>query len=187
MRVSTDAANCFITLYMRLLYYAGQQRDVLPPVMSFSSFLAEPWQVKLACREMIYEPWPLIDDFLTAHGDTLSVEEQQIVAAWTCFIRGTFVVLRHLKHYTIFLHSTSPPHAYGVLGLTTDLEDLLPKPRLPLGVNTVLLPYQGRVVYDGWLSVYDVIIGPHMRRGLNEDYKNIKSAGRFFTALSVGR
>jgi len=38
------------------------------------------------------EPWPLIDDFMTAHGDTLSVEEQQIVAAWTCFLRGTFVV-----------------------------------------------------------------------------------------------
>ncbi len=78
MRVSTDAANCFITLYIRLLYYAGQQRDVLPPALSFSLFLAE--------------PWPLIDDFMTAHGDTLSVEEQQIVAAWTCFLRGTFVV-----------------------------------------------------------------------------------------------
>ena len=103
--------------------------------------------------------------------------------AWTRSISGTFVVLRHLKKYTIFLHSTSPPSAFGVLGLTTDLEELLPKSRLPIGVKTVLLPYRGVVVYDGLLSVYDIIIGPNMRYGLNEAYKNIKNAGRFFTTL----
>ncbi|MFL5626753.1 MAG: hypothetical protein ACJ788_14310 [Ktedonobacteraceae bacterium] len=185
MRVSTDAADCFITLYMRLLYYAGQRRDVLPPDMSFHEFLAEPSLVKIACREKIYEPWPLINDFLSAHGDTLSGEEQKTVEAWTRSISGTFVILRHLKKYTIFLHSTSPPSAYGVLGLTTDLEELLPKPCLPLSVKTVLLPYKGVVVCDGMLklSVYDMINGPNMRSGLDEDYKNIKNAGRFFTVL----
>jgi len=183
MRVSADAADYFITLYMRLLYYAGQRREVLSPALSFSDFLAEPWQVKYACREAIYEPWPLIKDFLTTHGDTLTGEEQKTVDAWTRSISGTFVVLRHLKKYTIFLHSTSPPSAFGVLGLTTDLEELLPKSRLPIGVKTVLLPYRGVVVYDGLLSVYDIIIGPNMRYGLNEDYKNIKNAGRFFTTL----
>ena len=183
MLVSADAAARFIKLYVRLLYYAGQQRDVLPPDMSYYEFLAEPWQVKMACRDTIYEPWPLIDEFLATQGDTLSVEELKIVGAWTRYISGTFLVLRHLKKYTIFLHSASPSNAYGVLGLTNDLEEFLPKPRLPISVKTVLLPYNGVVVCDGMISVYDIVFGPNMRSGFNEDYKNMKSAGRFFTVL----
>ena len=105
------------------------------------------------------------------------------MGAWTRYISGTFLVLRHLKKYTIFLHSASPSSAYGVLGLTNDLEELLPKPRLPISVKTVLLPYNGVVVCDGMLSIYDILFGPNMRSGFNEDYKNMKSDGRFFTVL----
>ena len=97
MCVSADAAARFITLYVKLLYYAGQQRDVL--------------------------------------------------------------------------------------GLTNDLEEFLPKPRLPIGIKTVLLPYNGVLVCDGMLSVYDIVFGPNMRSGFDEDYKNMKSTGRFFTVL----
>ncbi len=183
MRVSLEAADRFIGLYTRLLHYAGQQREAIPPDLSFEEFLAEPTQVKVACREAIYEPAPLLDDFMMAYDNFLSVEEQKIVSAWTRYIKGTFLVLRHLKKYTIFLESTSPPNAYGVLGLTTDLEELLPAWRLPIGIQAVLLPYEGVVVCDGLISVYDVVIGPNMRSGLNEDYKKMKSAGRFFTTL----
>jgi hypothetical protein len=183
MRVSLEAANRFIGLYVRLLHYAGQQRDVVPPDMSFDKFLKEPMQVKIACREAIYLPAPLLDDFMMAYDDFLSVEAQKIVSAWTRYVKGTFLVLRHLKKYTIFLHSVSPANAYGVLGLTDDIEEFLPAWRLPIAVETVLLPYEGVVVCDGMISVYDMVIGPNMRSGLNEDYKKMKSAGRFFTTL----
>lgn len=183
MRVSIEAADRFIGLYMRLLHYAGQQRETIPLDMSFEKFLAQPTQVKVACREAIYEPAPLLDDFMMAYDSSLSIEDQKVVIAWTRYVKSTFLVLRHLKKHTIFLESTSPPNAYGVLGLTTDLEELLPAWRLPIGIQAVLLPYEGVVVCDGLISVYDIVIGPNMRSGLNEDYKNIKNAGRFFTTL----
>jgi hypothetical protein len=42
MRVSADAAARFITLYVKLLYYAGQQRDVLGLTNDLEEFLPKP-------------------------------------------------------------------------------------------------------------------------------------------------
>ena len=183
MRVSGDAADKFIRLHLQLLHYAGQQREVLPPDMSLESLFEEPLELKVDCRDAIYAPSPLLDRFLAEHHDSLSAEERDIVRAWAGYVSGTLIVLRHLKKHTIFLDDASPANAYGVLGLNDDLEELFPRPVLPTFVKTVLLPYQGVVVCDGLFRGYSITIGSNMRRGMNENYKEIKSAGQLITAL----
>lgn len=183
MRIKADAADRFLQLYMRLQLFAGQRRDVLPEKMSWDDFLDTPLSVKIACRDKIYEPSPLLDDFLLAQSDTLTLEEHNIVADWRRFVRGTFLVLRHLKQYSVFIHSTSPSCAYGVLSLSSDLTELVPMHLLPISVKTVLLPYEGVIVCDGLLNVYGMKFGSNMRSNFNEEYKEMKSTGRFFTVL----
>src|SRR5437588_6500631 len=162
--VSEEAGLYFIALYTRLLYYAGQKRKVLPSKMTFDKFLDTSYQRKADCRDAIYEPTPLLDDFLADNADALSSEEQDIVRAWKRYVRGTFVVLRHHKNYTIFLGTGEESRAYAVLGLTTDLAEMAPKPYLPVIVKTVLLPYEGVIVCDGLVVFHNVTIGPNMRR-----------------------
>jgi len=183
MRINAHAARRFLTLYMRLQLFAGQRCGVIPAKMSFDDFIEESLPVKIACRDKIYEPEPLFDHFLLAYDDTLSIEDYNTVADWRRFLRGTFIILRHLKQHTVFIASASPPSAYGVLSLTTDLEDLLPKPRLPISVQTVLLPFEGTIVCDGMLNIHNMVIGLNMRRNLNEEYQEMKSTGRFFRTL----
>ena len=65
---------------------------------------------------------------------------------------GKFYVFRYLKKYTVFLTSGgSPNKAYGVLGLADPMEQVI-GPYLPRLITTVLLPFKGRIIYDGLIS-----------------------------------
>jgi len=182
MRVAEDAAWRFIGLYMQLLYYAGQQRGVLPKRMTFEEFKQTPYAKKIDSRNAIYEPTLLISDFLEAATD-LSDADRAAVTAWQRYVNGRFIILRHLKKHSIFMAADEPFGIYAVLGLTTDLPDLAPPERLPYIVRTVLLPYEGVIVCDGLLETYNVVIGATMRRNLNADYQEAKRAGKVITLL----
>ena len=58
-------------------------------------------------------------------------------------------------------------------------------PHLPVLRQTVLLPFKGRIVYDGLLTSYNVSFGPGVRRDLNEDFKTAKDRHGIVTSLPM--
>ena len=88
---------------------------------------------------------------------------------------GKFYVFRELKKYTVFLSTTDPPIAYGVLALSQPFEELI-GPICRSMTQTVLLPFKGMIVYDGLMSSYSISFGPGIRRSLNESFKEAKAA-----------
>jgi hypothetical protein len=184
MRVSEDAARRFMSLYTTLLYYAGRERGVLPGGTGMDDFLDAPLELKVMCREVVYEPTPIISAFARVNADVLSDAAKQTLAAWAKhFVKGDFIMLRHVKTHTIMLGTKEPRVAYAVLGLTTDLPEMIPASRLPASVSTVLLPYEGVIVCDGLLTAPNAGVGPEMRRKLGQEYKAIEKAGGLITKL----
>jgi hypothetical protein len=98
---------------------------------------------------------------------------------------GSFYVFRYLKQYAVFLTDKSPPKAYGVLALASPFEEVV-GPHLPVLVKGVLLPINGRIVYDGLLSTYRISFGPGIRRSLNADFKRAKESSGIITSLPEG-
>jgi hypothetical protein len=49
-----------------------------------------------------------------------------------------------LKNYAVFL-ADDPPIAYGVVALTETFEEII-GPDLPMFVETVLLPFRGKII-----------------------------------------
>jgi hypothetical protein len=82
----------------------------------------------------------------------------------------------------VFLSSTEPVDAYGVLALADPFEVVM-GPYLPRMFETTLLPFKGRIVYDSLLRGYNVFFGPGVKRRLNEDYKEAKARGAIITTL----
>ena len=100
---------------------------------------------------------------------------------------GRFYVFRELKKYTVFLSTTSPAIAYGVLALSQPFEELI-GPYLPVLTQTVLLPFKGMIVYDGLMSSYNISFGPGIRRNLNERFQGGQGTARDrHVAADVGR
>jgi Domain of unknown function (DUF6398) len=54
---------------------------------------------------------------------------------------------------------------------------------LPRMIKTTLLPFKGRIVYDGLMSGYNVSFGPGIRRSLNEAYREAKAHRGIITTL----
>jgi hypothetical protein len=50
-------------------------------------------------------------------------------------------------------------------------------------VTTVLLPFRGKIIYDGLVSGYNITFGGGIKRTLNEEYKQAKEAFGIITSL----
>ncbi len=63
-----------------------------------------------------------------------------------------------------------------MVGLTSELSEMVPKDIVPALVKTVLLPYEGVIVCDGLiLAAGHVKLDPEMKREMSEQYKAIFS------------
>ena len=54
---------------------------------------------------------------------------------------------------------------------------------LPIMALAVLLPFKGKIIYDGMLSPYNVHFGGGIRSGLKEEYMAAKQNDRIITTL----
>jgi hypothetical protein len=139
-----------------------------------------------AARLKVHEALPghleLIHDFVAENPFHLDEADLEIVRSWKHLVFGTFYAFRRLQKYMVFLSSTEPAVAYGVLALSDRFEVLL-GPHLPQMLRTTLLPFKGRIIYDGLISAYNVIIGPGIRRSLNENFKEAKERFGIITSL----
>lgn len=91
--------------------------------------------------------------------------------------------MKHLKNYTVFMHCEEDGKLYGVTGITNPIEDLFPSASLPLYVEATLVPYAGKIIYDSLIRPYPVGLGVDIRKGLNDHYRNLKSAHGIVTVL----
>ena len=73
--------------------------------------------------------------------------------------------------------------ASGVVALTQSFDALI-GPYLPIWVETMLLPFREKIIYDGIISSYNPSFGGGIRNVLNEDYKQAKLRLDVVTTLS---
>jgi hypothetical protein len=57
---------------------------------------------------------------------------------------------------------------------------------LPVWVEAVLLPFKGRIIYDGLLISRNIMFGSGIRGNLNETYQAAKQAGNIIESLEPG-
>ena len=184
MNVTFDEGKLFYDLYAALLSYVNRKLNVVTEQFSDSrEYTATPPEARTAIRDALYDHRELIDQFVAENPAQLSADELEIVGSWKHALVGKFYVLRYLSKYTVFFSSEgSPNKAYGVLGLADPLEEVI-GPYLPRLITAVLLPFKGRIIYDGLVSGYNITFGGGIKRSLNEEYKEAKEAFGIITSL----
>lgn len=181
MKLSVEEANLFYQLMWGLHFYVNQQQQILPNIKSAKEYENVPMPEKVAVRNALWKNPNLIDAYVEKNPDNLPTQELDIVSKWKRFVSGGFQIFRYLKNHTIFISDKS--QVYGVVGLYDHLEELFPGRPLPIMVGAVLLPFKGKIVYDGMLEGYNIFLGGSMRSGLNEGYMAAKQNDRIITTL----
>jgi hypothetical protein len=98
---------------------------ILTTVGSPEEFAALSPEVQLKVRDALDANLDLIESFTDENPANLSDDELDIVRSWRHLVTGKFDVYRDLKKYTVFLSTTSPAVAYGVLAWSQPFEDLI--------------------------------------------------------------
>jgi len=183
MQLPPEQTARFYQIWLALLHYVNDQLHLVPafPASEERNGLL-PLSDELQLRNALWADDELRERFISANPAGLSSADLAVVASWRYRRAGSFYIVRALKKHAVFLSEDAPPRAYGVLGLSTPLEELARGP-LPVLAQTVLLPFEGQIIYDGLLQWYAVVFGPGIRARLNVEYRNAQEREGVITTL----
>jgi hypothetical protein len=185
MLLERQDAELFFRLHWTLMFFVNERLEVIPNKLAKpEEFAVLSPKVQLSVRDALNAKLELIKFFVDENPAHLAEDELDIVRSWRQLVAGRFYVFRELKKYTVFLSTTDPPIAYGVLALSQPFEDLI-GPYLPVLIQTVLLPFKDKIIYDGLMNSYNISFGPGIRRSLNESFKEAKLRHGIVTSLPM--
>lgn len=126
----------------------------------------------LKLQDMIFQGGDFIDSFVKRKGAALKSGDLDVLKGWSRHVNDHFLLMQHSKEGSKFLHldRNGKQTAYLVIGMYQDIEEVLNGP-LPIFLQTVLLPYKGRVTYTGLVHYDEVSFGGSMARDIKAIYE----------------
>ena len=178
MFLNDDERTIFFKLYFGLLVWVNNKHKIVDGFTKEKYPESVDSKAAYSIREKMFQRPEWIDEYLSCVGTgELTEPEREIILSWRKhFIMGQFIVMRHLARYSVFMagEHTDTAKLYGIAGISHPFSDFYERPALPVIVNAVILPFQDKIIYDGLFSAYNIIIGPGMRRNLNDSYRASK-------------
>lgn len=165
-----------------LQFFVSGKLDVLPEVVNFEDYCKSPMQEKFKVCNALFENIGLIDEFIDENPPDIPMRKLVAVSRWKKFVRGDFFIERYLKKHAVFI--TDDAEVYAVHGLTESPVDYFPKFTLPVRINAVLLPFQDKIVIDGFFLPYRVVFGSGIKSEMKEIYNSAKQKGKIIISLN---
>lgn len=121
---------------------------------------------------LFLEHMELIDAFVKQNPFHFDERRLKIVEGFKRGIFGNFLVVSYKEDGAIVIGQEDK--AYKVLGLYSNIDEILHAFDLPIIAWMLLLPFEGKIICDGLIETAPINIGPNMRNNLIEEMKHIK-------------
>jgi len=128
----------------------------------------------LPLRDKLWEDVAVINEYI-ASVKSLGSQEKAILIGWKQAVDGQFTVMKLLKNYAVLMTGDRVPLIYGVVGIYSTWDEMIPKERLPVVVHCGLLPFEGRIIYDSLLRGGNISYGPGYAKSFNAAYRSAKA------------
>ena len=181
MILSEEDAKLFFELWLGLLDYVNKKYHVNPKLPEISPKVSLPSKQIIMVADWLWEHPDEIDCYLTDNNH-LPAEHREIVSGWKSFVRGDFIVERHLKKGSIFI-SSDIQNIYLVKGITSPWEILLRNEPMPMMLRATLIPFRDVIISDGLVRPYDLMFGGGMKQELKDIYMKAKKNGEIIQSF----
>lgn len=172
MNLNDTDIKRFYHIWFNILEYVNENFNIVPELKNIHSMKNVNPQDIQPIRERLWRDDSILDDIVNKNPFNLSISDLNIVESWKYRISDKFIIMKHLKKYTVMMGNK---RLYGVLGIVTPLCEMFPTYRIPLFVEAVLIPFEGKIIYDSILAPYNITFGSGSRRGFNDEYREIKN------------
>jgi hypothetical protein len=158
-QLSSDECRLFYETWYGLLGYVNERKGVVKSRIR-AKYPNPVDDMKIhKVREALWNDPYLIDEYLNA--TELPQEKIDIVKLWrTNHIKGDFFIFEYTPEYAVVLGSNAKgeDRLYGIKGISTSVANAMHE-RLPLHVETVLLPFKNKIVYDCFIGTNSIGFG----------------------------
>jgi len=183
MRLNDKDYAQFLKLYSGLTYFVGMDTQIFPEDFSFLEFMNKVTiQDRMKTRDKLFEHPEYFDDFVKHNKDNLSAEEREIILGYKNFVKDKFFIVKFLAKYTVFMNDD---YVFGVNALGDAFDSFFHKSELPVIATTVLLPFKGKIVYDGLMLNSNISFGSNYTTSILLTYNELKAKYGIITTLPV--
>lgn len=188
MHLEQNEIEQFYKLWYALVWGINETHKVIPnfPKPVYGKRITISQEEFMHIRDKMWENPAWIDAFLSKNDNgEFTEQERSLIISWRKkFIKSKFVIMRHLKHYSVFMRISKkePIKLYGVNGISDSFKDIC-QGYVPIMVSTVLIPFGGKIIYDTFLVSNNISFGPGIRETFNTDYKKAKEHFGIITTL----
>jgi hypothetical protein len=170
----------FLRTHLDLLFYVGQQSNIIADNMNFDDFVELDFSVKVKCRDILLDNKKLLDDYISTNFDQLTTEQITILTGFKKSVSSDFVIFKCLTNNAIFI-DTKDNRFYAVKALSDRFDQFFD--RFPVLIKTTLLPFNDQIIYDGFIKSTGVYFGSGMTSTMKEDYKEAKKKNEILTTI----
>ena len=165
-RLSSEDYLLYLKLNQSLLAFVAQKLNSKFNVKNREDFLKLTPEEKFNIRNGLMKKICLIDEFAKSNPCNFTASELEIIRSWNNKVSGTFFVVKYTPDGAIFLEEEGKnPKAYQVLALGTPFIEVISIPP-PVRVEAVLLPFKGRIIYDGLIKNDNILFGSGIARSI---------------------
>ena len=157
--------DLFYSLWFPLLDFANSRYQICPEIGAIEFGKSVDMRDAKTIANHIWGHTEVIDEYLSEAA--LPAEHCEIVIGWKKCRPGKYILERHLRKGSVFISADSA-EVYMVLGLYSTWEEVLRGRPLPVLLDAVLLPFQGRIITDGLVVSRNITFG----RGAAADFKD---------------
>jgi hypothetical protein len=182
MNLSPNDVELFYRLTFGVFAYINRKLSIVAGTKSPEDVRQSSFEDKVKIRDALWNNTDLIDSYVKENPDKLSLDELAIIESWKHRVKGKFFLVNYLKDYAVFLMEADVELALGVVPLSQPFEATVGS-HLPLYLETVLLPFKGKIIYDGVIAPYNISFGKGYREGIKESYQQAKAKHGIITSL----
>lgn len=183
MHLSDDDAELFFDLTWSWQLFVNQKTLTFPDALTSDLYHELSGEDKKVIRELCYDSPDLLEEYLTVNPDNFDAEKLAIISEWKTPVRGKFYIERYLKNHAIFI--TEDDNVYAVLGLYEGFDEIIHKSHLPILTETVLLPFKGKIIYDGLIRSYNIHFGGGAKSSFKETYMRAKQNNKIIRSFET--
>lgn len=184
MMLSSTDSQRFYQIWWPLLNYVNTQHQVVNNFPIDPSMGGMKIKDSLKIRNVLWNSPDLLDKFISSNPAGLQEADLALAASWKHRFSSKFVILRHLKKHSVFLSYEEQAMAFGVIGILCPIQDVVGH-YLPVMVEAVLLPFEGKIIYDGIIAPYQVSFGTGLRNRFNHAYRTASELNGVKTSLNL--
>ncbi|MEG2686953.1 MAG: hypothetical protein RR954_07525 [Christensenellaceae bacterium] len=178
----------FYKLWYSLVWSVNEKHRVIPhfPKPVYGTKIPVSQREFMMIRDKMWGNPKWIKQYINEKGkNDFTEQECRTILDWSeNHISGKFVIMRHHKNYSVFMHipENGAVKLYGVKGISDSFKDICQE-QTNILVDAVLIQFQDKIIYDTFLVSDNVYFGAGIRETFRNDYNQSKQAYGIITSL----